>query len=146
LHPLRGLAQHREIHRFTSGLIGFRRAHPERFYTDADSNWFGPLGVLPAWDDPVARELGCLIHESDTSSLYLMFNADTEQATFQLSGLPTGQRWHLAADTSYEPAEELYISGEERLLAPTQAYHVGPRGSAILLARPPAPKGWTHSQ
>jgi len=42
----RRLEQHKEIFRFTRGMIAFRRAHPilskEQFYTDAEIHWFGP--------------------------------------------------------------------------------------------------------
>ena len=45
------LEQHREIFRFTRGMIAFRRAHPilskEQFYTDAEIHWFGPQGDCP---------------------------------------------------------------------------------------------------
>jgi len=39
------LEQHKDIYRFTRGMIAFRSVHPilskEQFYTDADIHWFG---------------------------------------------------------------------------------------------------------
>ncbi len=58
----RRLEQHQDIFRFTRGLIAFRRAHPilsaERFYTDAEIQWFGPHGANREWIDPKAEAAG----------------------------------------------------------------------------------------
>ena len=55
------LEQHREIYRFTRGMIALRRSHPilskEQFYTDDEIHWFGPQGKLPNWDDPKKNSL-----------------------------------------------------------------------------------------
>ena len=63
------LEKHREIFRFTRGMIAFRRAHPilskEQFYTDAEIHWFGSQGGLPNWTDPKEKRFGCLIHEDE---------------------------------------------------------------------------------
>ena len=58
----RRLEQHQDIFRFARGLIAFRRTHPilstERFYTDAEIQWFGPDGDVPRWSDPKAEAVG----------------------------------------------------------------------------------------
>src|SRR5208283_2704366 len=76
------LEQHREIFRFTRGMIAFRFAHPilsrEQFYTDSEIHWFGPQGGLPNWADPREKQFACLIHEDEHRALYLMFNADAD--------------------------------------------------------------------
>ena len=81
------LAQHQEMYRFTRGMIAFRRAHPmlstERFYTDAEIHWFSPHGDLPHWTDPKAKQLACLIHESEHQALCLRFNAGAEEVDFR---------------------------------------------------------------
>ncbi len=55
-HDWRRLEAHREVFRFTRGMIAFRRDHPvlskERFYTDAEIHWFAAHGGLPDWADP----------------------------------------------------------------------------------------------
>jgi isoamylase len=61
------LEKHAEILRFTRGMIAFRHAHPilskEKFYTEAEIQWFSPQGGLPAWVDPQEKQFACLIHE-----------------------------------------------------------------------------------
>lgn len=133
------LARHGDIHRFTRGLIAFRRGHPvlsqERFYTDADIRWFGPDGNLPDWANPHARQLACLIPEDAPRGLYLIFNADDAAATFRLPEAGAGAVWHVAADTSAAAPRDLYAAGEEPACPDPHAYSLGPRASAILVAR-----------
>jgi glycogen operon protein len=135
----RYLEQHREIFRFTRGMIAFRRAHPiltkEQFYTDAEIQWFSPQRGSPDWADPKCKKLACLIHEDGQDRLYLMFNAGTEDADFGLPPLPPGYCWRLAADTSRPAPKDLFTEGEETLLDNSTTYHVEARSSAILLAR-----------
>jgi isoamylase len=134
----RYLEQHREIYRFTRGLIAFRRAHPilstEQFYTDAEIHWFGPQGGLPNWADPQEKQFACLIHEDEQSVLCLMFNAGTDDIDFALPPAPNGKRWHLAVDTAREAPQDLFAAGEEPLWEDPQTYHLSSRSSAILLA------------
>jgi glycogen operon protein len=135
----RYLEQHREIFRFTRGMIAFRRAHPilskEQFYTDAEIHWFGSQGGLPNWADPKEQQFACLIHEDELSALYLMFNAGADAVDFRLPPVLPGARWHLAVDTSREAPQDLFAAGEEPLWEDPQTYHLSPRSSAILLAR-----------
>jgi glycogen operon protein len=55
------LEKHKEIQRFTRGMIAFRRAHlvlrREEFYTDADIKWFAPNGATTDWGGPAAESL-----------------------------------------------------------------------------------------
>ena len=135
------LEQHREISRFTRGVIAFRRAHPvlskEQFYTGTDIDWFGPLGGLPDWANPKEKQLVCLIHESRYNALCLLFNADTASLDFSLPIAPPGTRWYVAADTSRETPQDLFAVGEEPPWDDPQTYRLSPRSSAILLARSP---------
>ena len=102
----RCLEQHKEIFRFTCGMIAFRRAHPilskEQFYTDDEIHWFGPQGGLPNWNDPKAKQFACLIYEDEQRALCLMFNAGADAVEFGLPPVPPGSRWHVAVDTSRE--------------------------------------------
>ncbi len=137
----RRLEQHEDIFRFTRGLIAFRRTHPilstERFYADAEIQWFGPHGDVPRWTDSNEKRLACLIHEREHSALYLMFNASGEEAAFALPHAPNGARWHLAVDTCQTAPHDLCVADQEPLLGDSPAYQVGPRSSVILVARPP---------
>jgi glycogen operon protein len=138
-HDWRCLEQHREIFRFTCGMIAFRRAHPilskEQFYTDAEIRWFNPQWGAPNWADPKCKSLACLIAEDGQDRLYLMFNAGTDETDFGLPPLPPGYRWRLAIDTSRSAPQDLAAPGEETLLNNSTTYHVEARSSAILLAR-----------
>ncbi len=135
------LEQHQELYRFTRGVIAFRRAHPtlstEQFYTGAEIQWFGPHGGLPNWADSKAQQLACLIHEDAQRTLCLMFNAGAEVVDFGLPPVLHGARWHLAMDTSHETPEDLFAAGDEPVFDHAHSYHLNPRSSVILVARPP---------
>jgi glycogen operon protein len=139
------LEQHGDIFRFTRGMIAFRRAHPilseERFYTDAEINWCGSQGGSPNWADPKEKQFACLIHEDEQRALWLMFNAGADAVIFAVPAVPPGARWHLAVDTSREAPGDLFAAGEEQLLEDPRTYQLGPRASAILLARATSGQG-----
>src|SRR6185369_12432167 len=86
------LEEHREIHRFTRGMIAFRRAHPvlrkESFYTDADIKWFGANGATPDWSDQRQKSFACLVSGEPDPDLFLMFNADGRPIDFSIPALP----------------------------------------------------------
>lgn len=138
-HDWSGLQQHSEISRFTRGMLALRRAHPvlskEQFYTDDEIQWYNPQGGLPDWTDPKAKQFACLIDEEEQSALYLMFNAGADTIDFGLPTLPSGARWHLAADTARIAPGDLFAACEEPLWEDPQKYQLSPRSSAILLVR-----------
>jgi isoamylase len=133
------LERHKEIVRFTRGIIAFRRAHPilgrEQFYSDADIHWFAPQGGLPDWADPKQKQFACLIHEDEQHALFLILNAGDAAIDFGLPLVAPEVRWHLAIDTSHIAPQDVFAGGEETLLEYTHTYHLGPRSSAILLLR-----------
>ena len=138
-HDWSRLEPHKDVFRFTRGMIAFRRAHPilsaEHFYTDAEIHWFGPQGGLPNWAEPKEKQLGCLIQEDERRALCLMFNAGADAVDFRLPAVPPEARWHLAVDTSRAAPQDLFATGEEPPWEDPQTYHLSPRSSAILLAR-----------
>jgi isoamylase len=131
--------QHREIFRFTRGMIAFRRAHPilskEQFYTDPEIRWFGRQEGSPNWADPKEKQFACLIHEDEQRAVCLMFNAGVDVVDFTLPPLLPGTRWHLAVDTSRQAPQDLFAADEEPLWEDPHTYRLSPRSSAILLAR-----------
>jgi glycogen operon protein len=133
------LERHKDIFRFTQGILAFRRAHPilskEQFYTEAEIRWFGPRGRLPNWADPKEKQLACLIHEDEKHALWLMFNAGAETVDFSLPALLPGHRWYRAADTRRQVPQDLFPAGQEPLWEDPHAYRLSPRSSAILLVR-----------
>ncbi len=134
----RFLTRHAEIHRFTRGMIAFRRAHPVlstmTFYTDADILWFGPDGNVPDWENRRAKELGCLVFGHGTESdLCLLFNARSEPVTFILPSV-SREPWRRVVDTALPMPEDLVEPGKEVPLDPTGKYIVTASSSVILLA------------
>ena len=131
--------RHKDIFRFTTGMIAFRQAHPvlskEQFYTDTDIRWFSSHGGLPNWADQKEKRFACMVHEDELHALCLMFNAGTDAVDFNVPPLTPGTRWYLAVDTSQSTPEDLFASGEEQLLENSRTYNLGPRSSAILMAR-----------
>jgi isoamylase len=131
------LEKHKEIHRFTRGMIAFRRAHPvlrkEKFYTDEDIKWFAPDGATPHWADPWQKSLACLILGQTEPDLFLLFNAGTDAVDFYLPALPTGKIWRLAVDTSRTAPDDFFNHGKEPLVQGQIGFQLEPRSSAILL-------------
>jgi len=128
---------YKEIHRFTRGMIAFRRAHPvlrrETFYTDQDIKWFGPNGATPDWADQRQKSLACLIMGETEPDLLLLFNADTRSVDFSIPALPAGKIWRLAVDTSRTAPDDLSDPGKEPSMQGQIDFWLEPRSSAILL-------------
>jgi glycogen operon protein len=129
--------KHKEIHRFTRGMIAFRRAHPvlrkEVFYTDADIKWFAPNGAAPVWADERQKSFACLILGETEPDLFVMFNADSGSVDFAIPPLPSDKIWRLAVDTGRIAPDDLYEAGKEPSLQGQISIRVEPRSSAILL-------------
>lgn len=129
--------KHKEIQRFTRGMIAFRRAHPvlrrEDFYTDADIKWFAPNGAIPNWTDQRQKSFACLILGQREPDLFLMFNADTRSVDFSIPALPASKIWRLAVDTFRIAPDDLYEAGKEPSMQGQISFRVEPRSSAILL-------------
>jgi glycogen operon protein len=131
------LDKHEEIHRFTRGMIAFRRAHPvlrrENFYTDEEIKWFAPNGATPHWADPWQKSFACLILGQAEPDLFLLFNADTTPVDFYLPASPPDKIWRLAVDTSRTAPGDLFDPGNEPPVPGEIGFRVEPRSSAILL-------------
>jgi isoamylase len=131
------LEKNKEIHRFTRGMIAFRRAHPvlrrEVFYTDAEVKWFAPNGAGPNWTDERQKSFACLIFGETEPDLFLMFNADSRSVDFSLPALSGMKIWRLAVDTARITPDDLYEAGKEPSMQGQISLRVEARSSAILL-------------
>jgi glycogen operon protein len=131
--------RHAGLVRFTRLLIALRRANPilcrERFYTTSEVSFFDPSGASPDWSDPRGKQLGMCLSESAVPRLCLLFNAWIQGADFPLPGLPDTWAWHLAVDTSSDSPRDIVTAGNEPALDDSHRYHLGPRASAVLIAR-----------
>ena len=129
--------KHKEIQRFTRGMIALRRAHPvlrrEVFYADGDIRWFAPHGATPDWADPRQKSFACRILGQTEPDLFLMFNADTGPVDFSIPALPAGKIWRLAVDTSRTAPDDLFEADKEPTIQGQINFRVEPRSSAILL-------------
>jgi glycogen operon protein len=128
--------RHQDLVRFTREAFAFRRVHPvlrrEAFYAERDVQWFDPSGRPPDWLDPAQKRLACLIRGDGGPDLYLMFNADTVPATFELPEVPPSKGWALAIDTA-RPSTGADLGRDRRYTCGT-AYALGSRCAAILVA------------
>jgi isoamylase len=131
------LETHRDIQRFTRGMIGFRRAHPvlrrENFYTEADIKWFAPNGATPEWAGQGQKSFACLILGQTEPDLFLLLNADASPVDFSIPVLPVGKIWCLAVDTSRPAPDDLFDPGKEPSMQGQISFRLEPRSSAILL-------------
>ena len=146
--------KHRDILRFSQGLIAFRKNHPAfhrpEFYSgeDRDRNnipditWFDEKGSLMDWEK-ADRSLAYRLDGSraeidadrDDNDFFFMFNAFTEQREFVVCEPPKGKRWHMAIDTGLPSPEDIQEPGRERLLPIRGSYPLKPRSVAVLLAK-----------
>ena len=130
--------KYREIHRFTRGMIAFRRAHPvlhkEAFYSTEEIRWFSPQGVAPDWFDPQQRTLACLIFGTGEPDLYLMFNAEPREMDFTLPAARSGPAWQIAVDSSRDAPEDLFPAGTEPVLESQKTCRLAPRSTVILVS------------
>jgi isoamylase len=131
------LEKHKEIHRFTRGMIAFRRTHPvlrrEHFYTDAEIKWYAPNGALPEWEDPRQKCFACLIPGQAEPDLFLLFNADSHPVDFSIPASPAGKIWRLAVDTSRPAPDDLFDPGKEPSMQGQTSLRLESRSSVILL-------------
>ena len=105
--------KHKEIHRFTRGMIAFRRAHPvlrkEVFYTDADIKWFGPQGGSSRLDRSGRKSFACLIFGQIGTRLVPHVQCRHRASRFFDSRFAGKDKiWRLAVDTSRPAPEDLY--------------------------------------
>jgi glycogen operon protein len=130
------LEQHGEIFRFAQGMAAFRRAHAvlseERFYTDAELQWFGPNGALPAWADPRGSQAACLIDEGGGHALMMLFNAGTAAVRFALP--PARGTWRIAADSAQATPSDLFSDGQEPACADQRQVVLEAKSAVLLVA------------
>ncbi|MET9202236.1 glycogen debranching protein GlgX [Gordonia sp. NPDC003585] len=103
--------------------------------------WFGPDGNLPDWSNPHAHTLCFQLDTADAvphagiSSLYLILNADHQNAWIVLPQLTDGQSWYRVVDTSLPAGEDFADPGSEVLVDPDDHYLASARAAVILAAR-----------
>ena len=121
------LEANRDLHAFVKKLIAFRKAHPSlrrtRFLngkkpeaTNADITWHGINGRSPDWEKDSA--IACVLNgrsehtggPEDDDSLFMIFNAGAEPATFMVPP-PPDKPWALALTTEENPPMWYRVKG-----------------------------------
>jgi glycogen operon protein len=137
---------HREMLRFTTEMIAFRRRHASltdnHFYTGnivpgrglADITWHGVRLDQPNWGDPGARVLAFTIAgiAADEADLHVVLNM-SDQAIMPELPVVAGRRWHEAVNTAAASPDDV-IAHPRQCTVTGPAKHVHPRSVLVLEA------------
>lgn len=100
------LSKHRELHRFVTKLIAFRKAHAclrkkaflnDKWDADPDVRWYGPEGNFVEWDHGQCIACQLVATDKEDEDLFIVYNASTESRTFALP--KTTYPWQLCIST-----------------------------------------------
>lgn len=126
-----------ELHRFTRGMIRFRKAHPSlrrrRYVLGADVpagddegtrvRWHGVEPEQPDWSWPSRTLALTLTGSEDDVAIYIAMNMHDEEVRFVLPSPGAGAKWYRAIDTAAahphdvaEPEREPLQAGPEAVL------------------------------
>jgi glycogen operon protein len=136
------LEQNRDLFRFTSRLVRFRKAHRSlrrrTFFEDekhSPLSWHGTSLNQPDWKEE-SRELGMYLDGAGGDDpLYLFANAHWEPRRFELPVLKGALRWRRFVDTSLDPGSDAADPGSEPPLPSARGYVAGPRSVVVLVGR-----------
>lgn len=139
-----GIKQHKELLRFTKGLIKQRAVLELVCFDDtvrhslhdliahAGISWHGTQLNQPNWEtDSHAIALESLHPHCDIVS-YVIFNAYWQALSFELPVSPTG-KWQRVVDTSLTGGEDIYIEGDRKYWVRQNTYLAAPRSVVILV-------------
>ena len=142
----RWLRDHGDLVRFVRTLIALRRDHAvlrRTTFLDGEPGdrpdvvWVGPGGTAPRWDDPDAREVGCVLNpaDEDEPSVALLFNASDVAVEFVLPPVSGVLRWETAVDTAMPPSASEVSVGLEVPREGVQTVQLLPLAAAVILGR-----------
>lgn len=142
-----------DLFRFFKNCMAFRRAHPvlrgNTFFRNedyvgsghADITWHGAQAWTADWSYP-SRALAFMLcgkHARGGSvvdnCIYVAMNMHWEARLFEMPGLPEGVTWHVFANTSAPPPEDVWEPGAEPPLEDQHHFLVGGRSVVILVGR-----------
>ncbi|MFH0977249.1 MAG: glycogen debranching protein GlgX [Spirochaetota bacterium] len=123
---------HKDIFRFTSEIIKFRKQHPilrkDSFFTGIainedsmpDITWHGYIKNKPDWNID-SHCIACLLNGeyakqnnlSKDNDIYIAFNASKEAICFEIPDSPSNTEWLLAIDTSKPSPYDILCNGRE---------------------------------
>ncbi|MDF5733233.1 MAG: glycogen debranching protein GlgX [Rhizonema sp. PD38] len=147
------LTSNGELFRFFKHCIAFRKVHPvlrNRYhfrnvdyvgsgYTDI--TWHGTQAWNPDWSghSRILAFMLCGKHAKEgtvtDNYIYVAMNMDLQGHWFEIPGLPKGMQWHVFANTSMIPPEDVWEPGTEPILVEQRQFHLGIRSVTILVGR-----------
>ncbi len=141
------------LFRFVKNCIAFRTAHPvlrNRYhfrnvdYTGsgyADITWHGTQAWNADWSEH-SRTLAFMLCGKHAKGgtvqdnyIYVAMNMHWETLWFEIPGLRDGMKWHVFANTSALPPEDIWEPGTEPVLENQSGMIVGDRSVAILVGK-----------
>jgi isoamylase len=140
--------QNAELFRFCQQLIAFRQRHPALRQvrhagpgasegSTLQVTWHGTRAGRPDWA-PHSRVLACLLcgaGEDGPDVMYVAMNMYWEALGFELPSPPTGQRWHVFANTAVPPPADIWEPGQEPPLPEPREVLLEGRAIIVLVAR-----------
>ena len=143
------LEKNAELFRYVREVVAFRHAHPVLrrrapfTHTDVvgsaypDISFHGTQPWAPDWDG-TSRVLAWMLCGKHArvpdDSIYVVANAYWEALPFTPPAPPPGAWWHVFANTSMAPPEDVHEVGKEPRITDS-AITVGPRSVMVLVAR-----------
>ncbi len=130
------LPQHRDIFRFVSRMIAFRKAHPSlsrsRFWRE-DIHWYGPERVVDMSYD--SRTLAWCLHGESVGDddIYVMVNSSPDPIRFGIYEGASGE-WKRVIDTSLPAPNDLCDAAEACAVSET-SYLVSGRSVVVLVRK-----------
>jgi glycogen operon protein len=147
------LKTNQALFRFSKRCIAFRWAHPvlrNRFHLQnrdyvgsgyADISWHGVEAWCPDWSED-SRSIAYMLcgkHANNGATeddyVYVAMNMHWETHVFQLPELPQGMEWHVFANTSVSPPEDIWEPGREPVLSDQRQFLMGAHSVAILVGK-----------
>ena len=141
------------LFRFVKNCITFRNSHPvlrnqyhfrNIDYVDsgyADITWHGTQAWNADWSEH-SRTLAFMLcgkHAKEgtfqDNYIYMAMNMHWESHWFEIPGLQDGMKWHVFANTSVTPPEDIWESGTEPILENQSGLLVGDRSVVILVGK-----------
>ncbi|MFC1729589.1 glycogen debranching protein GlgX [candidate division KSB1 bacterium] len=146
--------KNRDLFRFCSSLIAFRKRHPvfrrKSFFTGkvldlnniADITWYDFNGTAPDWSAN-GHTLACLIHGKSSikdlhridNDFFLMINASAEAVKFAVPKPPTRKQWYVAINTARSAPNDIYDEGSEASLRGDTTFWAVSRSITVLIAK-----------
>lgn len=148
------LEKNRDLVRFTSRMIKFRKEHPvlrrtthftgekAEGFSSPDITWHGDKPYTPDWSSK-SHSIAVLINgeysrENEKNrdlDIYIIFNASKINKFFYIPEAPSGAPWQRVIDTSLNSPRDIIDSGKEEKIDENR-YYVRKMSTVVLIAQP----------